>query len=69
MKDAARQFVIGFGSIFLAPAGALPKPGRRITLPPNSSTEAIAHDFGVVSADLARAIERVEHAHQLELGV
>ena len=69
MKEAPRQFLIGFGSIFFAPVGALPQPGLRITLPPNNAADAIAHDFGMVSADLERAMERVEHAEQLELGV
>ena len=69
MKEAAHQFFIGFGSIFFAPFGAIPQPGMRITLPPNSGSEAIAHDFARVSADLEDAIERVEREEQMELGV
>jgi hypothetical protein len=69
MKEATRQFLVGFGSIFFAPFGAIPQPGLRITLPPNSASEAIAHDFARVSADLEDAIERVEQAEQMELGV
>ena len=69
MKEATRQFLVGFGSIFFAPVGALPRPGLRITLPQNDASEAIAQDFARVSADIERAIERAEQAEQMELGV
>ena len=67
MKEALRQILIGAGSIFLAPAGGIPQAPLRITLPPSNSTSALAYDFHAVSRDFVRAIERVEHAGQMEL--
>ena len=67
MSEAIHQLIIGFGSLILAPFDALPRPGYRITLPPQNATQAIAHDFSMVSKDLARSVEKAEHLHQLEL--
>ena len=67
MHNLFRHFVIGAGSIWLAPSGAMPQPQFRITLPPKCATQALAHDFGMVGRDFVRAMDRVEHADQMEL--
>jgi hypothetical protein len=69
MKEALHQFLIGWGSIFVAPSREHSMPCTRITLPPDTVARAVAHDFGVVSADLVRAMERVEKAEQPKAGV
>ncbi len=66
MTEVARQIILGMASIVLAPAGGLREPGYRITLPPNTSTDAICGDFARVSGDLGGAIRRVEKTVQLE---
>lgn len=67
MHEALRQLLIGASSICLSPAGTTPPPKYRITLPPESATQAIAYDFGAVGGDLNRAIEKVRHLGQMEL--
>lgn len=67
MSEAIHQMIIGMGSLILAPFDALPRPGYRITLPPENATQAIAFDFSMVSRDLRRSIDKVEHERQLEL--
>ena len=66
MGELTRQFLIGAASIILAPAGAVPSPKYRITIPGPTATDAIAGDVGRVSADLLRAIRKVEKTAQLE---
>jgi len=66
MHSFFRHFAMGAGSIVLAPAGQLPPPQLRITLPPYCATQAIARDFQMVGRDLIRAIDKVEHAQQME---
>jgi hypothetical protein len=65
--EVIRQMLMGYASIFLAPANLMPRPSRRITLPPRSLTQGIAYDFYRISNDLNRAISKVEHEKQLEL--
>jgi hypothetical protein len=67
MNETLRHVLAGAGSILLAPAGVLHSAQLRITLPPSNATDAIAHDFGIVSAHLKRAMAKVEHAEQMEL--
>ena len=67
MNDVIHQMLIGVGALILGPADALPAPGLRITLPPESATQGIAFDFYRLSADFRRSMERIEHAQQLEL--
>ena len=69
MKENAHHFILGIGSIFFAPFGALPRPGLRITLPPDNASEAIAQDFARVSGDFLHTIDHAEQAEQMELGV
>jgi hypothetical protein len=69
MNNMLRQFVLGVGSIILAPANALPQHSLRITIPPETATSAIAHDFSTVSKDLTHSVSRVDKTVQLELGV
>lgn len=67
MNDVIHQMLIGVGALILGPANALPAPGLRITLPPEDASQGIAFDFYRLSADFGRAVERIEHANQLEL--
>jgi hypothetical protein len=67
MNEIINHLIIGMGSVVLAPFNALPRPGYRITLPPETATQAIAHDFSMISGDLARSVDKVKHARQLEL--
>ena len=69
MREFVRQILIGAGSIFLGPTGAIPRPAYTITLPPETSTMAIAGDFSRVAGDMARSIEKVEREGQLELSI
>ncbi|MEI6035077.1 MAG: hypothetical protein WCS65_12465 [Verrucomicrobiae bacterium] len=57
MGDCLKQIILGIGSILLAPANAIPQPGLRITIPPQDSMAAIAHDFSSVSRGLDREIK------------
>ena len=66
MHSFFRNFAIGASYIVLAPAGMLPPPGFRITIPARSSTESLGHDFGMLGRDFVRAIERVQHDDQME---
>jgi hypothetical protein len=66
MTDFARQFMLGAASIILAPIGVPSQPGYRITVPYGTGNDAIAGDFARVSADLTRAIRKVETTVQLE---
>ena len=45
----------------------MPEPSTRITLPPESATQAIAFDFSSISKDLMKAIDKIENRKQLEL--
>jgi hypothetical protein len=67
MHSILRNLAIGASSIVFAPAGMLPPPAFRITIPQGTATEALGHDFGMIGRDFVRAIERVEMADQLEL--
>ena len=69
MSEAIRQFLIGVGSILLIPAGFAPEPRFRITLPPLSSRQAIAHDFAKISRDMQTTLDKAKAAEQLELGI
>lgn len=69
MSEFVRQLLIGAGSIFLAPAGMLPQPQFRVTVPGGTAQQAIASDFSRVAADLCRATDRAERAAQLELSI
>jgi hypothetical protein len=69
MKEIIRQLAVGAGSIFLAPAGIIPKPRFRITIPSPTATQDICYDFSRVAGDLRRSMERVEHEGQLKLGI
>ncbi len=66
MHSFLRNFAIGASYIVLAPAGMIPPPGFRITIPARNSTEALGHDFGMLGRDFVRAIERVQHDDQME---
>ena len=67
MSEAIHQMFIGMGSMILAPFGKFPRPSFRITLPPESSTQAIAYDFSRIANDLNRSIDKVQNENQLEL--
>jgi len=67
MNDIFQQMLIGMGSMFLAPFGKFPRPSFRITLPPQSASQAIGFDFSRVAGDLNHSIDKVENAKQLEL--
>ncbi len=69
MNEVVRQLLIGAGSIFMAPAGLLPQPRLRLTLPGSTVEQAIAGDISRVAADLCHATERAEMASQLELSI
>jgi hypothetical protein len=69
MKEIIRQLAVGAGSIFLAPAGRIPRPKFRITVPSPRATQDICYDFSRVASDLRRSIERVEREGQLELSI
>jgi len=69
MKEFIRQLAFGAGSIFLAPAGMIPKPRFRITVPSPTATQDICYDFSRVAGDFRRSIERVEREGQLELSI
>jgi hypothetical protein len=58
------NFLIGTGSILLDAFAGDPIALVTITVP---SEDALASDFGRVSADLRKAMDKVEHADQLEL--
>lgn len=66
MHSFLRNFAVGASYIVLAPAGMLPPPGFRITIPARNSTEALGHDFGMIGRDFVRAIDRVQHDDQME---
>jgi hypothetical protein len=65
--EIIHQFLLGIGSIILAPANVLPLPDVRITLPPENASQAVGHDFARVSHDFKNAISKIEQANQLEL--
>lgn len=67
MNDVFHQMFIGMGSMILAPFGKLPRPSFRITLPPESSAQAIGFDFSRVANDLHHSIDKVQNEKQLEL--
>ena len=67
MNDAFHQMFIGMGSMIIAPFGRFPRPAFRITLPPESSAQAIGFDFSRVANDLNRSIDKVQNEKQLEL--
>ncbi len=69
MKEIIHQILLGFGSILLAPADRLPPPSYRITLPPDSATQAIGFDFSNVARDFIKATDTVENQRQLEFGL
>jgi hypothetical protein len=69
MSEAIHQMFIGMGSIILAPFGGLPRPGYRITLPPENARQAIGYDFSRVANDLNRSIDKIQNEKQLELGL
>lgn len=69
MHNLLHHVVLGVGSIFLAPAGGMPQPNLRITLPPRCATEALGRDFSMIGRDFIRATDRVEHAEQMELSL
>jgi hypothetical protein len=69
MKEIIRQLTVGAGLIFLAPAGRIPQPRFRITVPSPKATQDICYDFSRVANDLRRSIERVEREGQLELSI
>ena len=67
MKEILHQMLLGMGAILLGPSNAMPEPSTRITLPPESATQAIAFDFSSISKDLMKAIDKIENRKQLEL--
>lgn len=66
MHSLLRHLAIGASSIVLAPAGLLPRPDLRITIPQRTATESIGHDFGMIGRDFVRAMEKVALEEQLE---
>jgi hypothetical protein len=58
------NLLMGASSVLLDAFAGDPVGKVTVTLP---SDDALAADFGRVSADLKKAIDRVEHADQLEL--
>lgn len=69
MNEFVRRLLIGAGSMFLVPAGLLPKPQFRITVIGNTATREIAGDFSRIASDLNRATDAIEHSAQLELSI
>lgn len=67
--DFLRQLAVGAGSIFFVPGGLLPRPQFTVTIPNGTATEAIAGDFSRIAGDLERAVNKVEHASQLEFSI
>jgi hypothetical protein len=64
-----KNFLIGYGSIILAPMNHLAYPDLRITLPPESALQGIAHDFSAVARNLRHSISKVQDERQLELNL
>ena len=59
-----REILIGASTVILDSFGGDPIAQVTVTLPADN---ALADDFGRVSADLAHAIDKVKNANQLEL--
>ena len=66
MKEVIHQMLLGMGSVFFAPFGAWSQPALRVTLPPENTARALAHDFSLAAGGFQRAIQKAEHAKQLE---
>ena len=67
MKEVIHQLLLGMGSVFFAPFGAWSPPALRVTLPPENTARALAHDFAQSAGDFQRALRQAEHAEQREL--
>lgn len=70
MPEAIRQFLIGAGSVLLAPAGLIPpKSSYRVTVFSRGAAREIGGDFARFSSFMKREIERKESEKQLDLGL
>ena len=58
------NLLMGASVVLLDPFAGDPVAPVSITVP---SQDALANDFGRVAGDLTRAIDKVEHAGQMEL--
>jgi hypothetical protein len=58
------DLLMGASVVLLDPFAGDPVAPVTITVPSN---DAVANDFGRVAGDLARAIDKIEHADQMEL--
>jgi hypothetical protein len=61
-----REMLLGASTVILDPFAGDPVGQVTVTLPSNDD---LAGDFGRVSADLARAMDKVRNATQLELAL
>jgi hypothetical protein len=69
MNEVFHSLLMGVGSLILSPAGKLPMPKYRATVPQLTVSQAVAKDFAVVSGDLARSIDKVQNEKQLEMNL
>ena len=58
------NLLMGASVVLLDPFAGDPVAPVTITVP---SDDAVANDFGRVAGDLTRAIDKIEHAGQMEL--